>query len=175
MRRLAVNALTLAVVLAAATALAMEKGGTLYAKCNPTKVQKKPSASAATEKSLKPGDEVAWQGASKSKPYHEVQVGGATGYVDQACLTRAKPTAEYASSGGAAISAEAFKSSAAATKGLSSGAITYANEKGPDKQRLAAQIIYVEENTKNRTAPGDKEFAAWAKKAGVKFAAKGAK
>ncbi len=139
-------------------------------------MQKKPQRHGGDrEVALKPGDEVEWQ-----KPGHQAVPRGersadATGYVDQSCLSRAKPATEYASSGGAAISAEAFKSSAAATKGLSPGAITYANEKGPDKQRVAAQIIYVEENTKHRTAAADKEFAAWAKKAGVKFAAKGAK
>ncbi len=171
MRRQAVGALALAAVFAAGTAGAEEK--TLYAKCNPTKVQKTASASGATASTLKLGDEVTWVKPA-TKPYHEVKVGGATGFVDQVCLSKAKPASEYATSGGGAISAEAFKSSGAATKGLSQGAITYANEKGPDKQRLAAQIVYVEENTKHRTAASDKEYAAWAKKAGVKQATKGA-
>jgi hypothetical protein len=86
-------------------------------------------------------------------------------------LSPSKPTTEYATTGGAAISAEAFKSSGAATKGLSQAAITYSNEKGQDKQRTAAQIIYVEENTKLKTDPSDKEYREWAKKAGVNFAA----
>jgi hypothetical protein len=172
MRRLAVKLLAVTAGLAAAGAHA-EK--TLYAKCNPTKVQKDPKGSASTLATLKPGDEVVWEGPSPSKPYHKVKANNQEGFIDQACLTKSHSEGEFASSGGAAISADAFKSSAAATKGLSTGAITYANEKGPDKSALAAQIIYVEENTKNRTSPGDKEFVGWAKKAGVKFAAKGAK
>lgn len=174
MRRLAVGALA-AAVLTAGPAFAVAKGGKLYAKCNPTKVQKSDSATGATVATLKVGDELSWEGPGKKKPYHSVTVGGKNGFVDQACLSPSKPSDEYATSGGAAISAEAFKSSAAATKGLSEGAIKYADAKGNDRPAVAAQLVYVEENTKNKANPGDPGTADWAKKAGVNLATKEAR
>ncbi len=160
-----------AALLAATTAGAVAKGGSLYIKCASAKLLKEPKASAAKVADLADGEEVVWNGPA-TKPYHDVSSKkvGKAGFVDAACLSPSKPASEYSASG-SAINAEAFKSSGAATKGLSQGAITYANEKPADVKKNAAQIIWVEENSKVKTDPKDKGYAEWAKKAGVVFAA----
>jgi hypothetical protein len=165
------SALALAAVMTAAPAWAVAKGGSLYIKCATAKLLKEPKAAAAKVSDLAEGDEVVWNGAA-AKPYHDVQSkkAGKQGFVDASCLSPSKPASEYATGGGA-INAEAFKSSGAATKGLSQGAITYANEKPADVKKNAAQIIWVEENTKVKTDPNDKGFHEWAKKQGVNFSA----
>ncbi len=169
MRRV-VTSLAIAAVLTAAPAWAVAKGGSLYIKCASAKLLKDAKASGAKLLDLAEGDEVVWNGPG-AKPYHDVTAKKAnkSGFVDAACLSPSKPSNEYAANG-SAINAEAFKSSGAATKGLSQGAITYANEKPADVKKNAAQIIWVEENTKVKTDPKDKGYAEWAKKAGVVFA-----
>lgn len=172
MKRIVLGAVA-AGVLAATPAWAVAKGGSLFIKCASAKLLKDPKATGAKVADLADGDEVIWNGAA-AKPYHDVTAkkAGKSGFVDMACLSPSKPSSEYSTSG-SAINSEAFKSSGAATKGLSQGAITYANEKPADVKKNAAQIIWVEENTKVKTDPKDKGFAEWAKKAGVNFSAAG--
>jgi hypothetical protein len=157
-------------LLAATPCWAVAKGGSLYVKCATAKLLKEPKATAAKAADLADGDEVVWNGAA-AKPYHDVSPKkGGQGFVDAACLSPSKPASEYSSSG-AAINTAAFKSSGAATKGLSKAALTYADGEAPDVKKNAAQIIWVEENSKVKTDPKNKGYQEWAKKAGVVFAA----
>jgi hypothetical protein len=52
-------------------------------------------------------------------------------------------------SDGEPVSAQAFASSGAATKALTAAGVKYASAKGPEAQAAAAQVIYVEEHTKD--------------------------
>lgn len=167
MRRLT-GVLATAALFAAAPAWAVAKGGSLYVKCATAKLLKDPKASAAKVTDLAEGDEVIWNGAA-AKPYHDVSAkkAGKAGFIDAACLSPSKPATEYATTGGSGISSAAFQSSGAATKGLSEGAIKYADGKGADRPKVAAQLVYVEENTKHRASMSDSGTEAWAKKAGV--------
>jgi hypothetical protein len=167
MKRIVLGAVA-ATVLAATPAWAVAKGGSLYIKCASAKLLKDPKATGAKVADLAEGEEVVWNGAA-AKPYHDVSAkkSNKSGFVDAACLSPSKPATEYATTGGSGISSTAFASSGAATKGLSEGAIKYADGKGADRPKVAAQLVYVEENTKHRASMSDSGTEAWAKKAGV--------
>lgn len=138
-----------AVLLGGGAALAVAKGGTLYIKAKNAKVYDKPSASGKVKATLQPGDEVIWEGADKKAPaFHQIS-GKAKGFAHQSTLSPKKPTGEVLTSDGAPVSAQAFASSGAATKALTAAGVKYAAAKGPDAQAAAAQVIYVEEHTKN--------------------------
>jgi hypothetical protein len=140
-------------LLAAGSALAVAKGGTLYIKAKNTKVYDKASASGKVKATLQPGDEVVWEGADKKDPqFHQIS-GKAKGFAHQSALSPKKPTGEVLTSDGEPVSGQAFASSGAATKALTEAGVKYAATKGPEAQAAAAQVIYVEEHTKNSATP----------------------
>src|SRR4051812_26101603 len=99
-------------LLTAANALAVAKGGTLYIKSPDTRVLKQPSEKSAAVMTLQPGTEVVWLGASaKDKQWHEVNVNGKKGFVQRSDLTPFRAQEELDSSNGRPLSATAFAAS----------------------------------------------------------------
>lgn len=153
-------------LLSASAAWAVAKGGTLYIKAKDVKLLKEPKTGAATvtPKPLDVGAEVKWLGPSdKDKTFHEVEVGGKKGFVLMSNLSPSKPVAEV-ESGGKSMSAQAFASSGAATKGLTPAGVKYAKESGQSESEAAADVIYVEEQNKAKATPA--AVAAKAKELG---------
>ncbi len=144
-----------AALVSAGSALAVEKGGTLYIKSKDTQLLKDPKVGSKPVTKLQPGDEVTWNGPSdKDKTLHDVVAkGNKKGFVLQSNLTPNKPATEYDASTGKAMDTKAIASSSAATKALTPAGINYANgqEKPEDKEKAlaaAADIIYTEEHNK---------------------------
>lgn len=153
MKRTLISAACALALLSGGAALAVAKGGTLYVKAKNTKVYDKASASGKVKATLQPGDEVVWEGADKKDPaFHQIS-GKAKGFAHQSALSPKKPVGEVLTSDGAPVSSQAFASSGAATKALTAAGVKYAAAKGPDAQAAAAQVIYVEEHTKNSATP----------------------
>lgn len=137
----------------------------LYIKTKDTKLLKEPKATAtAVGKPVQPGTEVTWKGASpKDKEFHEVEVDPKLkGFVLKGNLSPSKPQDELAGSKGEPISAQAFSSSAAATRALTEAGMKYANAKSVPE--AAAELIYAEEHTKQSATP--EAVAAKAKQLG---------
>ncbi len=141
--------LTMAVLLAATPQLAgaVAMGGTLYIKTDKTRLLPKADASAKADSAplLKVGEAVKWKGADPAnKQFHQIEVGGKTGFVLQQNLTATAPSPEFlAKDNGKSIDAQAFASSGAATKALSEAALKYAGEK-PDLQTLTKGLLTAE-------------------------------
>lgn len=133
-----------------ASALAIGPGGSLYLSCKDVKLLKDPKAGAKTVgAALKEGDEVKWLGASeKNKSFHQVEAAGKKGFVLQSCLKPNKPMSELV--GEQKVSAQAFASSGAATKGYPP-MTPYAGS-SPAEKDAAAQLAKLEELNKNITA-----------------------
>jgi hypothetical protein len=135
----------LGVLIAAAAAAGVTKGGTLYIKGQDVKLLSKPDLGASAVTKLKHGDAVTWEGADpKNKDLHAVEAGKKKGYVLMANLTPNKPIDEYPKTDGKPTSAEAFKSSGAATKAMTEAGIKYAEGSGPSAAESAAGIIHLE-------------------------------
>ena len=150
-----IRALAVMALLSAGGAFAITKGGTLYIKAKDVKLLKEPKvgSAAVNPKVLDVGSEVKWVGASdKDKTFHEVEVSGKKGFVLLTNLGTTKPLIEVAE-GGKPMSAQAFASSGAATKGLTPAGVKYAKASGQSAADAAADVIYVEEHNKAKATP----------------------
>lgn len=140
--------------LSAGSALAVAKGGTLFIKAKGVKLLKDPKAtSAAIGKEIPVGQEVTWNGpAEKDKTFHEIVLkdGKTKGFVLASSLSPNKPADEIATSTGAPMSAQAFASSGAATKGLTEASIKYSEASDETVKKATVQVIYAEEHNKNK-------------------------
>ena len=155
-------------LVSATSALAVSKGGTLYIKNKGVKLLKDPKAtSAAVGKELTVGSTVVWNGPSeKDKTFHEVVTpDGKKGFVLMANLSPNKPADEIAESSGAPMSAQAFASSGAATKGLTEASLKYAEASDETVKKATVQVIYSEEHNKNKQT--DVALAAKSKELGA--------
>jgi hypothetical protein len=143
----ALAALFVLVALAAVAGVA--KGGTLYIKGQDVKLLSKPDLKSSGSK-LKAGDPVVWNGPSDKNPQlQDVKAGSKKGFVIQSALATAKPIDEIPKSDGKPVSAEAFKSSGAATKAMTEAGLKYAagtppKEGSPAANEVAAGIIHME-------------------------------
>jgi hypothetical protein len=137
--------LVLGGLLTASSALAVKVGEPLYIRAKGTKLLASAAPTAKALAVLQPGEKVVWKGADPAnKQFHKVESGGKTGVVFVANLSSTPPSTELtAQSGGAAIDAQAFASSGAATKALSEGATSYASTKKIDS--LAVELISLEQ------------------------------
>ena len=154
--------------LSAGSALAVAKGGTLFIKARGVKLLKDPKAtSAAVGKELTVGQAVVWNGPSeKDKSFHEIVTpDGKKGFVLAASLSPNKPADEIATSTGAPMSAQAFASSGAATKGLTEASIKYSEASDETVKKAAVQVIYSEEY--NKAKQTDVAIAAKTKELGA--------
>jgi hypothetical protein len=148
-------------LLSASAAWAIAKGGSLYIKAKDVKLLKDPKAGSKEVTAVALGEEVKWLGASeKDKSFHEVEYKGKKGFVLMSSLSPSAPAKEIASDG-KSMSAQAFASSGAATKGLTSAGVKYA---GQDAAAAAADVVYIEEHTKAKATPA--AVAAKAKELG---------
>lgn len=148
------GAVAAAALLSATGAWAVKVGDNLYIKAKGVKLLKeaKPTA-AAIGKELNVGDAVKWKGPdAKDKTFHQIEIGGKSGFVLMSSLSPNKPAPEIAESGKPAMDTKAFASSAAATKGLAGAALNYSGEV-PDTKKAAVQVIYAEEHNKNKGTP----------------------
>lgn len=155
-------------LLSASAAWAVKPGGTLYIKSKGVKLLKDAKAgAAAVGAELKVGAAVIWKGPSdKDKQFHEVEADGKKGFVLMTNLSPSVPQEEVLDSKGTKQDAQAYASSASASRGLSPGAVKYATAKGsePTDTQAAVQLIYSEEhNKKNGT---DVKLAAKSKELG---------
>lgn len=131
----------LGAALLAGTAWAVQKGGTLYVKSNEAKLLDKADAKGKEVGKMKLGQQVIWHGASPdNKMFHEVEAGKKKGFTLQQNLTPNQPAQEIATSDGKKVDAQAFASSGAATRALSSTALAYSKEKGSSKEELMKQL-----------------------------------
>ena len=153
------RAVAAAALMSASGAWAVKVGDNLFIKAKGVKLLKEPKATsaAAAPKELAVGDTVVWKGASdKDKTFHQIEVGGKTGFVLMSALSPSKPQQEIVE-GGKALDTKAFASSGAATKGLTQAALSYSANKskaGDDTMKKAAvQVIYAEEHSKNKGTP----------------------
>lgn len=150
--------------LAAASALAVTKGGALFVRVHDAKLLEAPDFKAKTLVTLPLGARVTWRGASpQNRQLHEVEWLDAAkqpvkGFVFQAALGPTAPNPEFLTTGGAAIDAKAFKSSGAATKALGDGALGYASSKNLEEQ--ARRLLAVEAINASLTAAHADERAA---------------
>ena len=154
-----------AALLAAGGAFAgLSAGTTVFIKAKNTKLLKAAKVDAAAEgAALQPGDEVAWQ-KMEGKEFHQVKVGGKTGYVFFSNLSTKKPEPEYLQGKGA-VDGKAFASSGAATKALAPAAT---NDKAMSDAKLkeaAKDILAAEALSQLVVTPG--VAAAHAKTAGL--------
>lgn len=138
---------------AATVAFAIPVGGTLYIKTKDAPLLKEAKSKAATLRKLQPGDRVVWMGVSeKDKDFHQVEIDGKKGFVLRGDLTPNKPQAELDSGSGKPMSAAAFASSGAATKGPFGP--SHASYQGdPAATQAAAELIYLEELNKAKATP----------------------
>ncbi len=150
-----------AVCASAGSAVAVPKGGALFIKARNTKIYKSPSATSEAVTTMQPGQEVKWQAADKTKPWHKVEVNGQEGFTLQSNLSPTKPTNEV-TSGGGSVDAQAFASSGAATKALGDGAVAYGKKQG--KEESVKQLLALEALAKQVKMS---EVAAHAKAAGI--------
>jgi hypothetical protein len=135
----------LGVLAASAAGAGVVKGGTLYIKGQDVKLLSKADLGASAVTKLKNGDAVTWQGPdAKNKDLHAVEAGKKKGFVFVANLTPNKPIDEYPKTDGKPTSAEAFKSSGAATKAMTEAGLKYAEGTGPSAQEAAAGVIHLE-------------------------------
>jgi hypothetical protein len=115
---------------------------------------------------LKAGDEVSWQGPDDK--HKEMQLinfgpgGKKKGYVNIAVLSPNKPADEI-SGDGKTTSAQAFASSGAASKALTSAGLKYAEGGGEKAVLAAAEIIHLEGSSEDEK----KNVADHVKKAGL--------
>ncbi|MBL8924407.1 MAG: hypothetical protein JNJ54_36500 [Myxococcaceae bacterium] len=162
MRRL--TRLAFVTTLAAATALAVSKGGALFVRTHDAKLLEAPDFKAKTVATLPLGARVTWKGAAaQNRQLHEVEWLDASkqpvkGYMFQAALGPTAPSPEFLTTGGAAIDAKAFKSSGAATKALGEGALGYASSKNLEEQ--ARRLLAVEAINASITQAKSDERAA---------------
>lgn len=155
-------------LMSASGALAISKGGTLYIKNKGVKLLKDAKATAgAVGKELAVGSTVVWNGPSeKDKTFHEVVTpDGKKGYVLATNLSPSKPADEIATSTGAPMSAQAFASSGAATKGLTEASLKYSEASDETVKKATVQVIYSEEHNKNKQT--DVALAAKTKELGA--------
>jgi hypothetical protein len=143
-------AAVVALVAASATA-GVAVGGTLYIKGQDVKLLPKPDLGATAVAKLKNGTAVTWKGADPgNKQLHQVVANGKTGYVLFSNLTPNKPSDEILTADGKPTSAEAFKSSGAASKAMTEAGLKYAS--GASAEEVCAGIIHLEENSKKQQA-----------------------
>ncbi|MEW5742341.1 MAG: SH3 domain-containing protein [Myxococcota bacterium] len=146
MRRRWLTVTTVALLVAGAAG-AVGKGGSLFIKTKDAKLLEKADPKAKVLGTMKPGEEVKWEGADPgNKMFHKVIISnGKTGYTLQQNLSPSKPQMEVASDDGKPIDAQAFASSGAATKALSEAALKYNEKKGTaDLLTLSKGVITAE-------------------------------
>lgn len=155
-------------LLGATSAWAVKPGGTLYIKSKGVKLLKDPKAGAATVGAeLKVGAAVIWNKASdKDKQFHEIEADGKKGFVLMTNLSPSVPQEEVLDAKGTKQDAQAYASSASASRGLSPGAVKYATGEGaePTDKQAAVQLIYSEEHSKKNGT--DDKLKAKAKELG---------
>lgn len=140
MRRYLVG-LAAAVTLCGTAAWAVKPGENLYIKTKDAKLLEKADAKAKVLGTLKPGEEVKWNGSdAKNKLFHNIEANGKKGFTLQQNLSPNKPQLELASDDGKPVDAQAFASSGAATKALSDAALSYAGE-APDAMALTKGVL----------------------------------
>lgn len=142
-------------LLGATGAWAVKVGDNLYIKAKGVKLLKEAKATgAAIGKELNVGDAVVWKGPdAKDKTFHQVEIGGKSGFVLMSSLSPNKPAPEIAESGKPPMDTKAFASSGAATKGLTEASLKYSKEKGTTMEHAAIEVIYAEEHSKNKATP----------------------
>jgi hypothetical protein len=148
------GAVAAAALLGASGAWAVKVGDNLYIKAKGVKLLKEAKATgAAIGKELNVGDEVKWKGPdAKDKTFHQVEVGGKSGFVLMSSLSPNKPSPEIPETGKPPMDAKAFASSGAATKALTPAGVTYA-EGNVSKTAAAAEIIYAEQHNIAKGTP----------------------
>jgi hypothetical protein len=152
------RAVAAAALMSASGAWAVKVGDNLFIKAKGVKLLKEPKATsaAASPKELAVGDTVVWKGPATDKAFHQIEVGGKSGFVLMSSLSPNKPQMEVVE-GGKALDTKAFASSGAATKGLTQAALSYSGKKaeGGDNtlKKAAVQVIYAEEHSKNKGTP----------------------
>ncbi|HSP79406.1 MAG TPA: SH3 domain-containing protein [Myxococcaceae bacterium] len=163
--------LVLALALGApGSASAVEVGGTLYVRAKDTRLLESPSPTSKVLAILQPAQSVVWQGAHpRNKRWHHVKAGGRSGYVFQSNLATKPPSMELvAGEGSGKLDAQAFASSGAAVKAVSSGVLSMGNQRLELKEsilQLDALEHFVQERVK------DEDVAAHAQQAGLAPAA----
>lgn len=137
-------------LLGASSAWAIASGGTLYIKAKDVKLLKEAKTGSKELTPIALGEEVKWIKANdKDKSFHEIEYKGKKGFVLMSSLSPSAPVKEIAGDG-KSMSAQAFASSGAATKGLTSAGVKYA---GQDAAGAAADVVYLEETTKAKATP----------------------
>lgn len=117
----------------------------LYIRNRETPLQKQPSLGSAVLTRIPAGATVTWLGAATpKKDFDKVRFGSQEGFVPHASLTTRKPSAEVSKTDGKPISAQAFASSGAATRGLSEAGLKYDKTKNPNDPKLALSVISIE-------------------------------
>lgn len=135
-----------AALLSAAPAAAGDK--MLYIKSKDVKLLKEAKTGAAAVTPVALGEEVKWLGAdAKDKSFHQVEYKNKKGFVLMSNLGTSKPATEIAD-GGKPMSAQAFASSGAATKGLTPAGVKLSKANGQSDSDAAADVIYIEEHNK---------------------------
>lgn len=163
--------LALALALGApGSANAVEVGGTLYVRAKDTRLLESPSPTSKVVAILQPAQSVVWQGAHpKNKKWHHVKAGGRSGYVFQSNLATKAPSMEIVAGEGAGkMDAQAFASSGAAVKAVSSGVLSMGDQRLEMKEsilQLDALERFVQEKVKAE------DVAAHARQAGLAPAA----
>lgn len=157
MRRYLVG-LAAAALLFGTAAWAVKPGESLYIKTKDAKLLEKADAKAKVLGTLKPGEEVTWNGSdAKNKMFHSIEANGKKGFTLQQNLSPNKPQMEVASDDGKKIDAQAFASSGAATKALSEAALKYNEKKGKaDMNTLAKGVMTAEGIAESVRAGGAK-------------------
>lgn len=150
------GAVAAAALLGASGAWAVKVGDNLYIKAKGVKLLKEAKATGAPiGKELNVGDAVVWKGPdAKDKTFHQVEVGGKSGFVLMSSLSPNKPSPEIPETGKPPMDAKAFASSGAATKALTPAGVTYAKDgDNPSTTAAAAEIIYVEQHNIAKGTP----------------------
>jgi|CXWL01.1.fsa_nt_gi uncharacterized protein YgiM (DUF1202 family) len=116
----------------------------LYVRNRETPLQKQASLGSAVLTRIPAGATVTWLGAGSPKTFDKVRFGDKEGFVPHAALTTRAPSQEVSKTDGKPISAQAFASSGAATRGLSEAGLKYDKTKNPNDPKLALGVISIE-------------------------------
>ncbi|MBX7113112.1 MAG: SH3 domain-containing protein [Myxococcaceae bacterium] len=117
----------------------------LYIRNRETPLQKQPTLSSPVLTRIPAGATVTWLGAgTPKKDFDKVRFGTQEGFVPHASLSTRPPSAEVSKTDGKPITAQAFASSGAATRGLSEAGLKYDKTKNPHDPKLALSVISVE-------------------------------
>lgn len=116
----------------------------LYIRNRETPLQKQASLGSPVLSRIPAGATVTWLGGTPKKDFDKVRFGNQEGFVPHAALSTRAPSAEVSKTDGKPISAQAFASSGAATRGLSEAGLKYDKTKNPNDPKLALSVISIE-------------------------------